>query len=337
MQTPPYMMADPHDAARLLGRLLGMAGRRGLLPIRDATDISTSIRRRTLDHLLDRLAERLAVSRTPEHRDVAAALTDAAKAEDYKTALALVTTAGRRADLRAEKVISRKYRFLWIGNPKVASRSIIAALRAADPDAKLIRDRTLDEVLARCPKAQDYFSFAFVRHPCDRTFSCYADKHSLARHDQTAHRWFVEPYHGLRVGMSFGEFCRWLATPCGSDAFADRHWLSQHRQIRTAEGRLPDFIGHLESLETDWRTVTERLRIPHCDLPRLNARPEELHVEEQPDAATDALLRRRYAEDFRVGGYDGVHDDPHPARLRTPLTGTAGTAAARASGRPSAV
>ena len=57
MQTPPYMMADPHDAARLLGRLLGMAGRRGLLPIRDATDISTSIRRRTLDHLLARGAE----------------------------------------------------------------------------------------------------------------------------------------------------------------------------------------------------------------------------------------------------------------------------------------
>ena len=324
------MMADPHDAARLLGRLLGMADRCGLLPVRDAADISSRIRRRTLG----RLACRLAASRTPEHRDVAAALADAVKAEDYKTALALVTTAGRRADLRAEKVISRKYRFLWICNPKVASRSIIAALRAADPDARLIRDRTLDEVLARRPEARDYFSFAFVRHPFNRTLSCHADKHSLARHDQDARRWFVEPYHGMRVGMSFGEFCRWLATPCGSDAFADRHWLSQHRQIRTAEGRLPDFVGHWESLEADWRTVAERLSMPCHDLPRLNVRPEGSSAEEQPDAVANALLRRRYAEDFRVGGYDGAHGGPLPDELRVPLAEAALPAAAPAPGRP---
>lgn len=323
----PRMMADPHDAARLLGRALKLADRSGLMPIRNPAEIGPGVRRRVLDRLLDRLACRLAASRTPEHREVAAALTDAVEKEDYGTALSLVTMARQRSDLRAEKMISRKYRFLWICVPKVASRSIIAELRVADPDVKFIRGQTLDQVLARYPEARDYFSFAFVRHPCDRIFSCYADKHSRAWHDVNALRWFIEPYHGLRVGMSFGEFCRWLETPYGSDVFADRHWLSQHCHIRLPDGRLPDFIGHMESLETDWRAVTERLGIPHRDLPRLNTRPTELPVEGRPDAATDALLRRRYAEDFRIGGYDEIPGDSEPAELRTPLTG--------ASGRPS--
>ena len=330
------MMADPHDAARLIGRALKVAAGCGLLPIRDPAGKSfpahTGIRRRALERLFDRLACRLAVSRTAEHRDIAAALTDAVKAGDYGTALALVTTAGRRADLRAEKMVSRRYRFLWICNPKVASRSIIAALRAADPDARLIRGRTLDEVLARHPEARDYFSFAFVRHPRDRTLSCHADKHGLARHDRAARRWFVEPYHGLRVGMSFGEFCRWLATPCGSDAFADRHWLSQHRQIRTAEGRLPDFLGHWESLDADWRAIAERLGMPCHDLPRLNVRPERPSAEEPPDAAATALLRQRYAGDFRVGGYDEVHEPPLPDELQASLAGAAVPAAAQENG-----
>ena len=251
---PIRVIADPHDAARRLARILTLAARARLLP-----------------------------------------------------------DGARRSDLRAEKMISRRYRFLWLCNPKVASRSLIAALRAADPDAELFRGRTLGEVLARRPEARAYFSFAFVRHPVARTLSCFADKHALALHDRTAARWFIEPYHGLALGMPFGAFCRWLDTPFGSDAFADRHWLSQHRQIRAPDGRLPDFLGHWERLDDDWRTLTARLGMPYRPLPRLNARPDGSPGRERPGADAAAPLRRRYAEDFRIGGYDGTHDDPLPA------------------------
>ena len=301
------MNADPHDAARRLGRILGLARRSGLLPARDGNGIAAAANR-MLDRLLERLARRLADSPAPEHRDVAAALAAAIGAHDRATALALVTTAGCRTDLRAEKMISRRYRFLWLCNPKVASRSIIAALRAADPDAELFRDRSLDEVLARRPEARGYFSFAFIRHPLDRTRSYHADKHALALRDRMAARWFIEPWHGLSAGMTFAEFCRWLDTPWGSDAFADRHWLSQHRQIRTADGRLPDFLGHWEHLDADWRAVTGRLGLPFRELPRLNTAPRAVHAAEAPDTAAVALLRRRYALDFRIGGYDEASD-----------------------------
>ena len=301
------MTDDRHGAARLLGRVLvaanGLLPGTGTLRMGQGTRIGAALRRRTLDLMFRGLAHRLARSPTGEHREIAAALDAAIDTADYRAALALASTAGRRADLRAEKVISRTYRFVWICNPKVASRSIIAGLRAADPGAEVIRDRTLDEVLERRPETRDYFRFAFLRNPLDRTRSCYADKHALALRDRNARRWFIDPWYGLRAGMSFAEFCRWLDTPWGSDAFADRHWLSQHRQIVTADGRLPDFIGHWETLESDWRAVAGHLGMPWRPLPRLNVRPRGPDAGTQPDAGVMASLRRRYAEDFRLEGH----------------------------------
>lgn len=257
---------------------------------------------RALDRWYGRLAAALSASDTPEHHEVAKALRAAAREGDHESARALVTTAGRRPDTRAEKIVSRRYRFLWICNPKAASRSLAAALRAADPAAELFRRRTLGEVLARRPEARGYFRFAFLRDPATRALSAWADKHTLARSERDAYRWFIRPYHGLRIGMSFEEFCRWLTTPFGADAFADRHWLSQHRQIRDDGGRLPDFLGRFESIDADWRAVCERTGMPHRALPRLNPRPEPL-TGEAADAACTDLLRRRYAEDYRLGGY----------------------------------
>ena len=281
---------DTRDAARLLASALAAPGGRRLLP------------RPLCSRAFAVLARRLVRSAEPERRTVAAALAAAIDTGDDAAALALLSTAGRRPDLRAEKILSHRHRYLWICNPKVASRSIIAALRAADPGARLVRNRTLEAVLAAHPQARDYFRFAFLRHPVDRTRSFWADKHRLALSDRDAHRWFIAPYYGVRADMGFDALCRWLDTPFGSDAFADRHWLSQHRQLRDGDGRLPDFLGRYERLDADWRAVCDRLGLPIRALPRLNARPEGL-AKTPVDAATAALLRRRYAEDFRVGGY----------------------------------
>ena len=283
---------DTRDAARLLGRALAASAGRRLLPgpVRNGAFAA--------------LANRLARSPEAERQAVAAALAAAIDAGDDAAALALVSTAGRRPDLRAEKIVSRKYRYLWICNPKAASRSIVAALRAADPGATLIRNRTLEAVLAAHPEARDYVRFAFLRDPVERARSFWADKHTLARTDRDNRRWFIDPWYGLSAGMGFDAFCRWLDTPFGSDAFADRHWLSQHRQLRDGDGRLPQFLGRYERLDADWRTVCDRLGLPVHALPGLNPRPEGCEAA-PPDADTAALLRRRYAEDFRIGGYGG--------------------------------
>ena len=249
------------------------------------------------------LARRLGATADSERRELGALLAAALRAEDFAAAFALAATATLRPDRRAEKVLSHRYRYLWICNPKAASRSLIAALRTADPGAVLIRNRTIEDVYTRFPEARAFFSFAFLRHPVSRTRSFFTDKHALARHDRDARRWFVEPWHGLGPGMTFGQLCRWLDTPCGADAFADRHWLSQWRQIATAAGRLPDFVGRYESLDADWHSVCRRLGLPATPLPRLNASDPGLLENTDPDRACRALLRRRYARDFELGGY----------------------------------
>ena len=309
------MTVDAYDAARFLSRVLALTGAGRLLSSRDGGRFrpADGIRAVIRDQALRPMVRRLAASPTAEHRDIASTLAAAIEAEDDAAALALVSTAGCRPDLRAEKMVSRRYGFLWICNPKVASRSIISALRAVDPEVELIRGRTLDEILTARPEIKAYTSFAFLRHPCRRTYSFYADKYVRALRDHRWFQWFrwfqwvIAPYYGVRVSMSFGELCRWLNTPCGSDAFANRHWLSQHRQIRDADGRLPDFIGAYERLDDDWRTITERLSMPFQELPRLNARPAGMIPEAALNDDTVALLRQRYVEDFELGGYT---DDP---------------------------
>ena len=306
------MMAPPNGFAQPLSRIpaLAIAGRPGFrrpgtragpaaaapaLPVLDLPGLLAALR----------VIMRLATSRLPEHRAVAAALAAETGRADSATARAIARTISREPDLRAEKIISRSHRFLWICNPKVASRSIIDALLSAASDAELVTDGTLDEIFAARPETRGYYSFAFIRDPRCRTFSCYADKlATLARSGQPdALCYFVERFHGVRPDMAFAEFCRWLNTPYGSDLFADRHWLSQCRQIRLPDGRLPDFIGRYERLDADWRTVTAHLGLPARPLPHMNARSETMGVEEHLDDETVALLTRRYAEDFRLGGY----------------------------------
>ncbi len=293
---------DPQDAAWVLDKALAASGARRLMS--DAAPRGIGFGRMAREAVragaLRPLARWLAMSVLVEHRELGALLAAAIAEADDASALALVSTAARKPDRCAEKIVSHRYRFLWICNPKAASRSLIAALRAADPEAVLIRQRTLEQVLARYPEAGAFFRFAFLRHPYHRTRSFHADKHALARRDRNAYRWFIEPWHGLHTGMCFAELCRWLDTPCGSDAFADRHWLSQSRQVAAADGRMPDFLGRYETLEADWRAVTERLRLPPVPLPHLNVGGAGLAAEAGESAA---LLRRRYAEDFALGGY----------------------------------
>ncbi len=265
--------------------------------------LPAGVRRAALGAALGPLARRLAQAPAPERRALGALLAEAVAAGDAAAALRLASTARREPDLRAEKIVSRRHRFVWLCVPKAASRSLIAALRAADPDAEVFRGRTLEEVFLARPAARGYPRFAFLRHPRARLASFHADKLAAARRGGAAHRWFVAGRHGLAADMDFAALCAWLGTPSGADAFADRHWLSQHVQVRDRDGRPPHLLGAVERLDDDWRAVAGDLGLPRVALPRLNARPPGAPRAPALDPAAAAALRRRYAADFALGGY----------------------------------
>ena len=83
-------------------------------------------------------------------------------------------------------------------------------------------------------------------------------------------------------------------------------------QIRLPDGRLPDFVGRLETFEEDLERIAGRLGMPVPRLPMLNtmagwttSSPDALkqaRAEMAPCLTEEnkALLRTRYAEDLEL-------------------------------------
>lgn len=284
----------------------------------------------------------------PAQRRIADALARGAFAD----ALAMTRTLSATPDRRSEKVISMQYKFVCVCIPKAGSRSLLTALQNAVADAEVFSLRT-DELFALRPEAKRFFSFALLRHPFARSLSLYQElffSEAVYAADYDAHRRqtgtlardarsgetfrlrapaselaqparkeekrrrMMRRCYGLQDVRSFDDYCDWLGTPFGADAHADRHYLSQHAHLRMDSGRLPDFIGRLETAAADLGRVAEHLGLPEPTLPMLNTMagwhvaPAKL-VEAQAAAQTrlternKALLRARYAEDFALGAY----------------------------------
>ena len=179
-------------------------------------------------------------------RDVAAALARGALGKTKQ----MVRTVSQSLDLQAAKVVSHKYRCLWLCNPKAASRSIKTTLLDADPAAE-VHKASVSDLYARLPEVRSYYSFAFVRHPFTRALSFHSELHFSPRistgeppplSKEAKRRVILALCYGLADTNDFDAYCRWLNTPWGSDAFADRHFLSQHVQIRLDDRRQPDFV-----------------------------------------------------------------------------------------------
>lgn len=275
----------------------------------------------------------------------------------FGEAARIARAASEGPDLGAEKIVSHRFQCLWLCVPKVASRSIARALAKADPAAEVISGRSLAALLADRPELTDYFRFAFVRSPVARALSLHAElqfgqarnRGAQRRFKREKREWLFARCPGLKQASSFGAFCRWLATPYGSDEFADRHFLSQHLQIRGADGRLPDFVGRLENLDADWSMVAAKLGLPAEPLPMLNtmagwdadaseARALRQVAERSVTPASRALLRVRYAEDFQLVDVASTGDNGRTGLARRP-TRTArepetGAASNRGGARP---
>ena len=239
------------------------------------------------------------------------------------TAFRIARTARNPMDLHAQKIISRRYGYVWLSVPKVASTSLTSALRAVTPDAEVLYGLSAAQLFARWPETRHYYRFAVVRHPFTRALSFHTELHRFATHYRGNHKFrnkqmrisrLFARFHGLAGTVDFDDYCRWLLTPYASDAVADRHFSSQHMQIDAEDGRPLDFIGRFEHLEADFSQVLERLGLPKAALPQLNtmagwqSSPAAVDAARsistrQLTAANKALLAARYAEDLNLGGY----------------------------------
>jgi hypothetical protein len=139
-----------------------------------------------------------------------------------------------------------------------------------------------------------YFKFAFVRNPWDLVVSSYSFlKEMFHQHPATADG---DPDISFIVSsVDFANYVRartYFASEKGVLPFlCDR------------EGRLlVDFVGRVERIEEDFKTICERIGI-EAELPRLNAFPRP-HYREFYTPETRDLVAREFARDIEMFGYE---------------------------------
>jgi hypothetical protein len=138
------------------------------------------------------------------------------------------------------------------------------------------------------------FKFCFVRNPWDRLVSLYFYLKKIGFiHKNKKFRTFlyeIEDDALPRIGL-FHTKSRVL-----SQCNRQLDWITD------ANGRIfVDFIGKYESIDSDFRTLCDKLEI-HRDLPRRNITPHS-HYSEYYDQKTRRIVEKVYAQDIEYFGY----------------------------------
>jgi hypothetical protein len=217
-------------------------------------------------------------------------------------------------DNRAEKIISEHYGFVWVCNPKVASRSVISELLRVVPDAELVKGKSMGELLQARPRIKSFYKFGFTRNPYARAYSAYENKITNLE-DKDAKPIFYDRMYGTFPGMSFPEFVAWICGPFGVDSICDRHFLPQFEQFIDESGEfLLDYVGAVEDMEGALERIERDVGLPKLSLPYLNTSSGFRSKEDTYRATRDryadmyspslmGMVATRYARDFELFRY----------------------------------
>ena len=145
-----------------------------------------------------------------------------------------------------------------------------------------------------------HFSFSFVRNPFDRLVSAYNNK--LLELEE-----IPGPMQamGLVHSMPFGSFLDVVAST--SDDSLDIHLLPQCKILCHERQLIPNFVGHLETMDQDWSALQLQLRresLPNLgDLPEKNVRRRTDHRDVPSyfeDPSYVRIVIERYGEDLEL-------------------------------------
>ena len=160
----------------------------------------------------------------------------------------------------------KKYNLIYARVPKVANSSIKTCL------AQLVKTNVIeglkptndrywrvctDEANFMTPERytelyEKKVSFTFLRNPFDRLFSCYVNKILVDKAPQGFSN------RGYTPDMSFDAFLAHTCTMSIEDM--DVHVQPQEYLISDLQGRLPKFIGLLETIGEDWGGLQKLLQ-----------------------------------------------------------------------------
>ena len=174
-----------------------------------------------------------------------------------------------------------KYNSIYFRIPKVASTSIMIALR------EVIELRDLNYFKEKYDPT--YFKFAFVRNPFDRLVSSF--KHII----QKGALKNINDDPLLYRGMTFKAFVGRINQIKECDL--DIHFKPQYTYLPER----PDFYGYFETLEEDFNKLCEKLDV-RLDLPHKNF-TQKTNYKDYYDDLSIETVKRIYKEDFEEFDY----------------------------------
>ena len=230
----------------------------------------------------------------------------------YSTLKAVVQRAGYEVlglpyplDNTAVNFVLPDYGLLISGVPKVATRTLIGEIGMGNALGRsTVVSAPLGALLKRHPEWAGFHKVAIVRKPWAWVLSIYNSKICSPR-PGNMQTYFIR-YRGLRHGMPFDAFVRWLCqSDEGRDAVADRHWISQVRFMHTLKGRLLDGIMRLERLNEQFADLCQRIGARQLVFPHEASRTTEGGASHRDayDVELHDLVRARYAENIKTHGY----------------------------------
>lgn len=192
-------------------------------------------------------------------------------------------------------IVCESWNLIYIRVPKSGNTSICKALKGG-------MEKKVD-----LGKLQDYVGkytvFSFVRNPWARLVSAYNDKVQSGHADKTnaAKRLSVIDSR-FCVGMQFEEFAELVCDL--SDSKTEKHIKSQSYFL-VRQGRLvPDFIGRIESMDSDWHRLQQQIgfsfEVGHSNRTRSKGSYRDYYK----SSRIKNLVGDRYASDVDLFNYD---------------------------------
>jgi len=185
---------------------------------------------------------------------------------------------------------------IFVHVPKAAGRSVAESLGW---DRNLYGGHhpaaSLKSIYPEC--YNNYFVFGFCRNPITRAISAY----NYFKNSKTFRRQFIdgEVFSAIDASSNFDEFCKDFLIDSKPLELID-HLKPQYYFLcdSPTDKILVDFLGRVESIEKDFKIITERLNIK-AELGHKNKGTGQYAINKE----TEEMIREIYKKDFEIFYY----------------------------------